>query len=177
MAAVAPWETLLQGLERNEQPRPEAPVCRHHPLPGGRLTTIAGSGIVEHRVLTTYISTITEKPHIPQSYIPRRTPHDSLAGLIRWPACQPRSARRCGPVDEYEARESLEARPGKGADNLKCQTGAAAPLPRGDLEVMTRQAAVSDPCGRTPAAGCGHARKRLRAFSLDNVTTLDDPTS
>ena len=72
--------TLLQGLERDEQPRPEAPVCRHHPLPGGRLTTIAGSGIVEHRVLTTYISTITEKLHIPQSYIPRRTPHDSLAG-------------------------------------------------------------------------------------------------
>src|SRR5688572_29700035 len=81
--------TLLQGLERDEQPRPEAPVCRHHSFPGGRLTTIAGSGIVEHRVLTTYISTITDKPHIPQSYIPRRTPHDSLAGLIRWPACQP----------------------------------------------------------------------------------------
>jgi hypothetical protein len=25
--------------------------------------------------------------------------------------------------------------------------------------------------------GCGHARKRLRAFSLDNVTALDDPTT
>lgn len=38
---------------------------RHHPLPAGSLTTIAGSGIVEQGVLLTYIGRIAEKSHLP----------------------------------------------------------------------------------------------------------------
>ena len=37
---------------------------------------------------------------------------------------------------------------------------------------MTEQATVSDLWAVDWRQGCGHARKRLRAFSLDNVTTL-----
>jgi hypothetical protein len=43
---------------------------------------------------------------------------------------------------------------------------------------MTHQATVGDPLRPyTGGRGVDHARKRLRAFSLDNATSLDDPTS
>ena len=41
LVAGAHDRPLLQGPESDEQPGPETPVRRHHPLPGGRLTTIA----------------------------------------------------------------------------------------------------------------------------------------
>ena len=42
----------------------------------------------------------------------------------------------------------------------------------------THQATVSDPLGPfAGGTGVRQARKQLRAFSLDNVTSLEDPTT